>query len=338
VTTYLVTGANGLLGSHLTEMLVGRGERPRALIRPGESPEPLDESRVDLRRGDMGDASSLRAAVSGVDVVLHCAARTGPWGDPAEYERTNVSGLRVLVDAALGAGVSRFVHVSSITVHGNDVGGSADENSQIRTEPNPYSRTKVAAERVLAGMIERDGAPISIVRPGWIYGPGDRASFGRFASMVEQRRMIVMGRGDNHVPLVYVDDVARGILLAAGSPRAAGRTYLLVNDEPVTQNEYLGAIARELGAPSPNRRLPYRLALLLGAAAETAWGVMGRPQAPPVTRFGIQLLGGENLFSIARARQELGFAPEVKLAEGVRRGVEWYAATRAAARTVTQTA
>lgn len=322
--TVLVTGATGLLGSHVTELLISRREPVRALVRPGDSLNGLAEAPVQVVWGDMADRSALEAAVDGVDTVLHCAARTGPWGPSAEYERTNVVGLRMLVEAALDAGVRRLVHVSSITVHGNDVGGQADETAPYRVEANPYSRSKVAGERLLEGLIAQHAAPVTIVRPGWIYGPGDVGSFARFAGMIRDRRMIVVGSGDNHVPLIYVDDVARGLVLAGEASVATGRTYLLVNDEPVTQREFFDAIARELGVPAPSRRVPYRLGLGLGAAAETASRILRRQAPPPMTRYGLQLLGGENRFRIERARVELGFAPEVMMREGVRRSVAWY--------------
>src|SRR2546425_13235558 len=123
--TVLVTGATGLLGSHLTDVLVERGECVRALVRPGESASCLAHPAVEICRGDMGDPAALAAAVHGVDRVLHCAARTGPWGPWADYETANIRGLRTLVEGALAAGVRRFVHVSSITVHGDDRHGTA---------------------------------------------------------------------------------------------------------------------------------------------------------------------------------------------------------------------
>src|SRR3954462_4309994 len=302
----LVTGASGFLGSHIVDLLVEDGERPRAFA------------------GDIADRAALDTALRGVERVIHCAARTGPWGPEAEYERTNVRGLEMLVQASLDAGVQRFVHVSSITVHGNDVRGTADESAPLREEPNPYSRSKVAGERLLERMIREDGAPVTIVRPGWIYGPGDRASFGRLAQRISERRMLMVGRGDNHVPLIYVVDAARGVLLASEAEQAVGRAYLLVNDEPGTQGEFMGAIAAELGAPAPTRHLPYRLAVSLGAVAETVWRVARLAQPPPVIRYGMQLLGGENRFAITRAREELGFEPQVDLADGVRRSVAWF--------------
>jgi 2-alkyl-3-oxoalkanoate reductase len=325
--TVLVTGAAGFLGSHLTDLLLARGEQPRVLIRPGERITASTRGDVDVRRGDIGDRAVLEAALGGVDSVLHCAARCGPWGPPAEYESTNVRALETLVRAALSAGVRRLVHVSSITVHGNDVHGAADETAPLREEPNPYSRSKVAGERLLERMIERDGAPVTIVRPGWIYGPRDGASFARIARMIENGQMMMVGGGENHLPLIYARDAAQGVLLASEAGQAVGRSYLLINDEPVTQRDYVTAIAAELGAPAPTRHIPYWFGMMLGAAAETLGRLTRRRNPPPVMRYGMQLLGGENRFTITRARHELGFTPRVDLAEGVSRSVAWYRAT-----------
>ena len=327
--TVLLTGATGLLGSHLTDLLLARGERPRVLVRTGDSLAGLAQGGVDIFWGDIADRAALEAAVAGVDSVLHCAARTGPWGDEIEYVRTNVRGLEYLVEAAVTAGVRRIVHVSSITVHGNDVGGTADEASPLRVEPNPYSRSKVAGERLLERMITQQSAPVTIVRPGLLYGPRDAASFGRFATLIQRGRMIIIGSGQNHLPLIYVRDAAQGILLASEIDDAAGRVYLLVNDEPVTQLDYMSAIASELGVPAPSTHIPYRLALAAGAASEFAGHLARLKHAPPLTRFGVQTLGGENRFDVGKARTELGFAPSIGLADGVRLSVAWFRATSA---------
>jgi nucleoside-diphosphate-sugar epimerase len=321
--TTLVTGATGFLGSHLVDLLLERGERPRTLVRPGESTNGLADG-ADVHWADVRDRDALAAAVEGVERVLHCAARTGPWGPETEYENVNVRALETLVEVAVAAGVRRLVHVSSVTVHGNDMRGEADETAPLHVESNPYSRSKVAGERLLARMIEDRSAPVTIVRPGWIYGPRDSASFGRFATMIRAGRMVMIGSGRNHVPLIYVRDAAEGVLLASEVEAALGRSYLLVNDEPVTQRDYLSAIAAELGAPPPTSRIPYRLGLMLGLLAEGGGRLARRPEAPPLTRYGVKLLGGENTFLIDRARQELGFSPRVGLAEGVRRSAEWF--------------
>jgi nucleoside-diphosphate-sugar epimerase len=254
----LVTGAAGFLGSHVIDRLLARGARPRALVHPRGPVRRLAEAGVGIYAADLGrcDRSAIAPALAGVDCVLHCAARTGPWGPAAEYERTNVRGLEFLARTAIAAGVRRFVHVSSITVHGNNVRGAADEDSPLRAEPNPYSRSKVAGEKLLWRMINAENAPVTIVRPGWIYGPGDTASFARLARTIGQGRMIMIGSGKNRLPLIYAADAAEGVVLAGEAGRAEGRSYLLVNDEPVTQREFLAAIAAGLGAPAPTRRIP----------------------------------------------------------------------------------
>lgn len=320
----LVTGASGLLGSHLVDALVARGDAVRALLQPGEDPSRLEAQGVEISRGDLTDAASLKAATQGVLLVMNCAAKTGPWGDPALYEAINVRGLETLTRAAMDAGVSRMVHVSSITVHGNDVRGTADEQAPFHEEPNPYTRTKIAGELLLQRMVADEAAPVVIVRPGWIYGPRDAASFGRFAAMIQRQGMVVIGSGENHIPLIYVTDVAQGMLRAAEAPQAVGQAYLLVNDERVTQNQYLSLIAKDLNVPPPTRHIPYGFAVAAGATAETVFRLLGRASPPPLMRYGLQLLGGENAFVIAKARTDLGFDPQVPMEDGVRRSVDWF--------------
>jgi 2-alkyl-3-oxoalkanoate reductase len=322
--TALVTGAAGLLGSHVAELALERNDAVRVLVRPGEDVSSLAEAGVEVRRGDLTDRASLDAAVRNVDLVLHCAARMGPWGPEAEYQLVNVRGPAILTEVAMAAGVRRIVHVSTIDVHGLAVGDGIDETAPFSSEQDPYSRSKIAGERAIQQLIENTGAPITIVRPGLIYGPRDTNSFARFARLVEQRKMVIIGSGNNSLPLIYVRDAARGVLLAGEAKNAVGRAYLLVNDEPVTQRDYFDAIAKELGVPPPGLHIPYRLALGLGAAAEMMAHLTHRKQPPPLMRFGLKQVGAENRFVISRARRELDFSPEVNLAEGVRQSAIWY--------------
>lgn len=323
----LVTGAAGFIGGHLVDMLVERGDEVRALVRPGGDTSHLRAlTGVEIIHSDLTDAASLKCAVRDVQRVYNVAAKTGPWGPEEVYRATNVQGLANLMHAAIAAGVQRIVHVSSVTVHGVDVHGTADETAPLRGGSDPYSRSKVAGEQLLQQMIPDKGAQVTIVRPGLVYGPRDTSSFGRFATLIEQGKMIVIGHGKNHMPLIYVTDVVQGILLASAADHAIGREYILVNDEPSTQRDYLNTIASELGVSPPSRHIPYHLALSIAFAAEMTGRLLQWKQPPPLTRFGVEVLGGENRFTISRARSELGFSPQVSLGEGVRKGVAWYRA------------
>jgi nucleoside-diphosphate-sugar epimerase len=204
----------------------------------------------------------------------------------------------------------------------------ADEDAPFRPEPNPYSRSRIEGERLLRREIRERAAPVTIVRPGLLYGPRDTRSFGRFAALVEAGRMVLIGSGENFVPLSYVVDVAEGIARALEAPAAAGRTYFLTS-APVTQRAYLEAIAAALGVAPRFRRIPYGAARALAAAAEATTRLLHRPGPPLVTRFGIGLLGGDTRLSIARARADLGYEPRIGLEEGVARSVAWYWGRRA---------
>jgi len=328
MTKVLVTGAAGFLGGHLVDMLVERGDEVRAMVRPVEDASHLRSlPNVEIVYGDMTNVASLKNAVTGVERVYNVAAKTGPWGLEATYKAANVWGVADLIQCAMDAGVQRIVHTSSITVYGHHLHGIVTEDHPYRAEDNPYSRTKIEGEKLIADLVKNQGAPVVVVRPAWIYGPRDNASFGRFVSLVESGKGFLIGSGRNIVPTVYVRDVAQGLIKAGDAGEfAVGRAYTLADDRRVTQEEYLNTIADFLQVDHISRKFPYIGLYSAGRTAELVWQALGRRDAapPPVTTYGITLLGGNQEFSIDRARHELGYAPEFDIIRGVSEGVKWY--------------
>ncbi len=324
----LVTGAAGFLGGHLVDMLVERGDEVRAMVRPVEDATRLRTLKgVEVVHGDLTEPESLKRAVQGVERVYNVAAKTGPWGLEDIYRAINVRGLSDLIHAAMDAGVQRIVHTSSITVYGHHLHGIVTEEHPYHAEDNPYSRTKIAGEKLIVNLVKDSGAPVVIVRPAWIYGPRDTASFGRFVALVESGKGFFVGSGKNIVPVIYVRDVAQGLIKAGDAGNEViGRAYTLANDQRVTQAEYLNTIADALGVPHISRRLPYLAMYTAGRTAEHLWQAMGRRKSapPPVTTYGVTLLGDDQQFSIEKARRELGYAPEFDMKRGVAEGVKWY--------------
>lgn len=324
----LVTGAAGFLGGHLVDMLVERGDEVRAMVRPVENASHLGMlDGVEVVQGDLTDRESLKRAVQGVQRVYNVAAKTGPWGLENVYTSANVWGVADLITAAMDAGVQRIVHTSSITVYGHHLHGNITEDQPFHAEDNPYSRTKIAGEKLVADFVKERGAPVVVVRPAWIYGPRDTASFGRFVALVESGKGFLIGSGKNIVPVVYVRDVAQGLIKAGDAgDEAIGQAYTLADDRRVTQAEYLNTIADFLEAPPVTRKLPYVALYSAGRAAELLWQAMGRRKSapPPVTTYGVTLLGGNQEFSIDKARRELGYQPEYDVIHGVHDGVSWY--------------
>lgn len=324
----LVTGAAGFIGSHLVEVLLERGEEVRALVQPGEDTWRLQPcSRLELFQGDLTDMVALSGAVRGVERIYHLAAKTGPWGPEQAYSAINVQGIFDLVHAAMETGVRRIVHTSSITVYGHRLRGVVTEDSPYHAENNPYSRTKIAGEQLLFKLVKQEGAPIVIVRPAWVYGPRDSASFSRFVSLVESGKGFIIGTGNNVIPIVYVRDVVQGLIKAGDAgDQVVGRAYTLADDRRVTQLEYLNTIADTLQVPPVSRKLPFHATYMAGRTAEIVWQVVdGRKVTPPpLTTYGVTLLGGNQEFSIERARRELGYRPEFDVKGGVAEGVRWY--------------
>ena len=328
----LVTGAAGFLGGHVVDMLVERGDEVRAMVRPVEDDSHLRTVQgVEVVHGDLTDPESLKRAVQGVRRVYNVAAKTGPWGLEDVYRAINVQGLADLIHIAMDAGVERIVHTSSITVYGHHLHGIVTEDHPYHAEDNPYSRTKIAGEKLIANLVKDQGAPVVIVRPAWIYGARDNASFGRFVALVESGKGFILGFGQNIVPVVYVRDVAQGLIKAGDAGNEAiGRAYTLADDRRVTQAEYMNTIADYLHAPHLSRHYPYTALFTAGRVAELVWTAMGRRNAapPPVTTYGITLLGGDQQFSIDRARRELGYEPQYDIQRGLSEGVRWYLAAK----------
>jgi nucleoside-diphosphate-sugar epimerase len=163
-----------------------------------------------------------------------------------------------------------------------------------------------------------------IVRPDQFFGPGDQLHFGRTAERLRAGKGIIIGSGDNALPLVYVTDVVQGLLLALEREGAVGEAYNITHDRPLTQRQFLHAIAREIGARPPRLHIPYHALYAAGYAAERLAMMTRSRLRPPTTRFGVAFLGTDSRCVIDKARRELGYTPRVELREGVRVAARWY--------------
>ncbi len=321
----VLTGATGLLGSHIAEQLSERGERVRALVRPHSDTTFLRTLGVELVEGDLDQPDTLPRAVEGADVVYHCAARVGDWGPWSQFKTAIIDATRNLRDACQTVGVGRVLHVSSINVYGHprERRGLFTEDEPLGQNPwfwDYYCRAKVAAEMLW----KTYSGGVTIVRPSWIFGPRDRNTFGRVLKSLSARRIPIVGAGDNRLNLVYVSDVADGAIRAATHPVAVGRAYNLSSPGEISQREFLDHLSAELGLRRIRWHIPYQLAYCGGLLSEVIGRSIRMRRPPHITRYGVALIGRSVRFSIERARLELGWAPRVPLLEGVRRTLEWH--------------
>jgi nucleoside-diphosphate-sugar epimerase len=314
----LVTGASGFLGGALVAKLRLRGVFVRALVRPGGRPPG---SADELCEGDLADPEALRRAVSGgVDWVLHAGARVSTGGSWEDFERVNVLGTRDLIRAAREARVARIVHVSSLGVYAVPSDGAViREDSGLDSAPEErgnYARSKNEADSLCMAAIE-DGAPLTVVRPGILYGPGRRPPLGRRVIALGPLRIVVAGR-DYLLPLSYVDNVADAIILAAETGRALGRAYTLV-DAHVPQAEYLRLYREISGARWKPIYAPLGLVRLATGLIERTALAVGR--RPPVTRHQVERTLRSATFDGRRAREELGWEPRVDVRSALSRSL-----------------
>ena len=320
----LITGGTGLLGKHLVPALRERGDSVRVLALPGEDTSWLEEYGAAVYRGDIRLPESLVAPMQGVDHVVHAAALMGVWRPMAEYREINLTGTENVCRAALAAGVARFVHVSSWSVYGMDLGGTANEESPMTPFPEPYAISKAEADSLVQRLIAEDRLPAVIIRPGTFFGPDDRLHFGRMADRLRAGRGIIVGSGRNALPFAYVTDVVQGLLLALTHERAVGQVYNITNDQPLTQEEVLVSIAEGIGVTPPRLHVPYHALYAAGYAAERLAMMTHSRRQPVVTRLGVKLFGTDNRHSIEKATRELGYRPQVPLRDGLQLAAAWY--------------
>lgn len=320
----LITGGNGFLGHNLVRTLQARGDTVRVIALPTENTSYLEQRGVTVFRGDIRDPQVLTEPMRGVDGVFHLAAMIGAWRSMREYRAVNVAGTEHVCRAAMAAGVKRLVHISSAMVYNMAIGRPVTEADALEPLDEPYCMSKAEGDELVQRLIAEQGLPAVIIRPGTLFGPGDRLNFGRMTDRVHAGKGLIIGSGKNAVPFIYVSDMVQALVLALDHPRAVGQAYNICNDQPLTQAELLTAIAHELGVAPPRLHVPY-LPLYAGAfAAERLATLSDNRITPFVTRHGVKLYGADNRLSIEKARRELGFEPRVPLREGVRITTDWY--------------
>jgi nucleoside-diphosphate-sugar epimerase len=324
VSDILITGGNGFVGRHLVHALQARGDTVRVLALPDEETGELERSGVTVYRGDVRRPQTLRAPMTGAHAVLHLAAMMDVWRPLRDYHSVNVVGTQNVCRAALSAGVERVVHMSSSSVYGMGLGRPADETFPLAPFPDPYPVTKAAADIAVQQMIVHDGLPAVILRPDQIFEAGDHLHFGRMAERLLAGRSIIVGGGGNALPLVHIIDVVQALLLGLEHERAVGNAYNITAQEPLTQQQVLATIATEIGAETPRLHVPYHALYVAGYLAERVAALTSSAGRPPITRLGVAFLGTDNRYSMQKARDELGYAPQRTLREGLRLTADWF--------------
>jgi len=326
VSSALVTGANGFIGSNLVRLLAEKNWEVRSLVLPGTALAVLEGLPTKILFGDILEPSSLEAAVRGVEVVFHLAALARDWGPREPFMKVNVGGTRNVVEAAAAGGVRRVVLMSSLAVHDYRGHRGAGEDTPLDCPADfHYGRSKIACEALLREAHEKGRIEGVVVRPGvFPFGPNDTTSFAKLAPALEKGIFAFVNDGEARLSTAYVENLCHGLVLAATYGRAAGKTYVIADDVEITWRELFTLFCRELGVKPPRLSVPYPVADAAAAATERLWSVIHPDEEPPLTRYRARVMARDLHFVSRKAKLELGYAPPVDLEEGIRRTVAWY--------------
>ena len=331
----LFTGASGLLGRESVLELLRVGYDVRVLQR-GDSgiaallPDSI-RPRFEQVRGDITNEKVVDEAMTGVDGVVHAAAKVSVSGEWADYERINIGGTRVMLQAAVNHSVRTFLYISSPSVaHAGSsiVGDGAGEASPEHARGN-YARSKAAAELLV---LEANGTPLSgggvmhtgALRPHLMWGPGDTQLVERILERSAAGRLPLLSGGTGLIDTLYIDNAADALVRGYQHLDAfAGRALVVTNGQPRTIAELLGGFCEAVGVPAPRVSVPAKVAALAGRVIERVWERLPKNvttgDEPPMTEFLAEQLSTAHWFDQRSTRELLQWEPSVSIEEGYER-------------------
>ncbi len=343
----LITGANGFIGGRLAERLMREEDaRVRAFVRGvGAKHSPQRDSlgdqfgpnnfipdsnvastnasplqNAEIFQGDVIDTDAVRRAVDGCDVIVHCAAMQGTRRHLQEFRRVNVDGTMNLLQAARAANVARFIHISTINVHGFPPPRDVNADSPLKFTGDFYSISKAEGERVAWQFARENKFPLVVIRPGCTYGPRSKPWTLQPIRRIQRGAPVLLGRGDGICNAVYIDNLIDLILLAVKNDAAVGHAFIGAEGRGVTWREFYSAYARMIGN-TRLRSMPRRVALAMATAAEWIACLDGR--APLLSHASVEFYSHRVVYDIEKSKEILGYAPRVSFEKGMRRTEEW---------------
>lgn len=327
----LVTGASGLLGREVVFALLRAGYSVRVFQR-GDSgiaqmlPTHLTR-RFDQVRGSLTDQLAVRRAVTGVQGVIHLAAKVSVVGDWEDYRQVNVEGTRTLLKAARAVGISKFLHTSSPSAAhtGSSLVGEGNPPASPEQARGNYARSKAESE-LLALSYDADNFWVGVLRPHIVWGPGDTQLVERVLERAAAGRLPLLNQGTAMIDTLYIDNAADAFVRGYQRLEAIrGVPLVVTNGQPRPVGEIIAGMCQACGVAPPAYSLPASVAYGLGLVMEKAWARFAPGRIPPLTSFLAEQLSTAHWFDQRTTQQLLDWAPQVSLEEGYGRLGIFYA-------------
>ena len=319
-----VTGASGLLGGAVADLLAAQGHKVRTFQRR----RGLDGT--DFVAGSVSDPDAAARAVEGMDAVIHLAAKVSFTGEWQEFEDTNILGTQILLKAARAAGVRDVVFVSSPSVahFGEPIAGAGAGTADPARARGFYAASKAEAE-LLALASNSPDFRVTAIRPHIVWGPGDTQLVERVIDRARSGRLPLLDAGAALIDTTYVDNAAAAIVRGLDRMDAAqGKALVVTNGQPRPVGELIAGICAAAGVKAPGWSVPGRIARKAGSVIERAWLAAGKRglvhDEPPMTRFLAEQLSTSHWFDQSETRAVLDWTPEVSIEDGMARLAEHY--------------
>jgi UDP-glucose 4-epimerase len=316
---FLVTGGTGFIGKNLVKQLIQEGNYCKCLVRKNSAVNEIRSLGADLAYGDILKPDTLNAIVQDVKVVFHLAAQVGKWGiSEDEFYTINVQGTRNLLEASLRAGVKQFIFCSTPGVQGK--GYPQAQEKLPYNPPYVYERTKSKAEELVLEFFQKKFFPVTIVRPDFVYGPGDLRRLPLYRS-IRDKKFYLVGNGKSVLHPTYIDDVIQGFKLLIDNPEAVGEIFNVAGPCPISVKEYVNTIAQVLNVKSSRLKIPKSFAMTAACFCEAVSSFSGKE--PFISRSKIEFLTKSHGSDISKARSKIGYEPKFELQEGMQRTINW---------------
>ena len=318
----LVTGATGLSGQALCRKLVAGGAIVRAVARESSNISVLDDIDIQWYRGEVFDEDVLTTAAEGVNYIFHIAAAFNEEkGNIEEYRKVHLYSTQILARAVAGKPqFKRFLHVSTVGVHGHIEIDRADETYRF-APADDYQLSKLEAEQWLTEFAQNNNFPYSVVRPAAIYGPGDKRLLKLF-KMANKGFVLMLGGGKGMYHLVHVDDLTNIFLLAATKEEALSEVFIGASDEPISIIDIGKTIGKHIGTMPRTLRLPLWPFYLAADVSKAVFPKLG--MAPPIYRRRVGFYTKDRQFDNSKVRNVLKYQPRYSNDEGLAETARWY--------------
>jgi 2-alkyl-3-oxoalkanoate reductase len=325
----LVTGASGMIGYHAVKTMLSLGHETTALLRSTSDDRELKELKGNLliRRCDVTDSSELRSALAGIDVVIHAAGMVDPFARRDDIYAVNVEYTKALLIAADAANVKHFIHVSSLSViTQGDLHGGNEELPLVYCGEQ-YADSKVDAEKAVNMFFGRTKMMVTILRPGFTYGPKEKAWMPQLIENLKAGRAVLIDGGIKQTNVIFVENFMTAIQLSMLNQKADKQVFNLTDGEIVTKKELFDAICDGMGYKRIEREVPGWLAKAVCETVSYLAPMLPLEKRKKLSRFSraaFRLAGVNQGFDITKAENVLGYTQRIPFGEGMRITLEWF--------------